>query len=142
MSGFTSGDGSFIVSIFDRGSDNKPVIRLMFKITQHSRDLVLLTNLVYYLGCGRYELRSGKEFGEFVVSNLPDIVEKKIPFCLRENYSSLDPGLGVKSLDFLEFKQVASLMQDKQHLTPEGLSKIKDIKSRMNASLRARVVKD
>jgi hypothetical protein len=38
----------------------------------------------------------------------------------------------MKSLDFLGFKEVASLMQDKQHLTLEGLSKIKDIKSIMN----------
>lgn len=45
----------------------------------------------------------------------------------------------MKSLEFLGFKQVASLMQDKQHLTPEGLSKIKDIKSRMNA---LRVIKE
>jgi hypothetical protein len=38
----------------------------------------------------------------------------------------------MKSLDFLGFKEVANLMQDKQHLTLEGLSKIKDIKSGMN----------
>ena len=127
VAGFTSGDGSFIVSIFSRGSDSKPGVRLMFKITQHSRDAVLLTSLIDYLGCGRYEPRSGKEHGEFIVSNLPDIVEKIIPF-----FESHFIG-GMKSLDFLAFKQVASLMQYKQHLTSEGLSKIKDIKSKMNA---------
>ena len=132
MPGFTSGDGSFILSIFDRSSDNKPVIRLRFKITQHSRDPVLPTNLVYYLGSGRYELRPGKVFGEFVFSNLPDIVEKNHTFFLKIIG-------GMKSLDFLEFKKVAKLMQDKQHLTPEGLSLIKDIKSNMNA---LRVIKD
>ncbi len=35
---------------------------------------------------------------------------------------------GMKSLDFLAFIEVASLMEYKQHLTPEGLFKIKDIK--------------
>lgn len=133
VAGFTSGDGSFIVSIFSRGSNSKPGIRLMFKITQHSRDAELLTSLIDYLGCGRYESISGKEHGEFIVSNLPDIVEKIIPFFECHSIG------GMKSLEFLGFKQVASLMQDKQYLTPEGLSKIKDIKSRMNA---LRVIKE
>lgn len=98
----------------------------MFKITQHTRDAELLTSLTHYLNCGRYESASGKEHGEFIVSNLPDIVEKIIPF-----FESPSIG-GMKSLDFLGFKEVASLMQDKQYLTLEGLSKIKDIKSGMN----------
>lgn len=42
VAGFTSGDGSFLVSIFSRDSSSKLSIRLMFKITQHSRDANLL----------------------------------------------------------------------------------------------------
>lgn len=80
VAGFTSGDGSFIVSIFSRGPASKPGIRLMFKITQHIRDAELLTSLIDYLNCGHYGSASGKAHGEFIVSNLPDIVEKIIPF--------------------------------------------------------------
>lgn len=98
----------------------------MFKITQHSRDANLLKNLVCYLSCGRYAASLAGNHGEFIVSNLPDIIGKIIPFF--ENYSIE----GVKSLDFLDFKEVALLMQNKLHLTEQGLSKIQSIKSKMN----------
>jgi hypothetical protein len=99
----------------------------MFKITQHSRDAELLKSLVSYLNCGCYTSSAERSHGEYIVSNLPDIVEKILPFF--ENH----PIEGMKSLDFGDFKQVAHLMQSKQHLTSEGLAKIKHIKSKMNS---------
>jgi len=54
------------------------------------------------------------------------IVNKIIPFF--NEY----PILGVKSLDFADFKKVAELMETKQHLTSEGLSNIIEIVKGMN----------
>ena len=39
---------------------------------------------------------------------------------------------GIKSRDFQDFCKVAKIMEDKSHLTPEGINKIKSIKSGMN----------
>ena len=39
---------------------------------------------------------------------------------------------GVKALDYLDWCKVAELMQNKVHLTKEGIDEIKKIKSRMN----------
>jgi hypothetical protein len=40
--------------------------------------------------------------------------------------------LGVKSLDFNDFKLVANLMYNKEHLTPKGLNLIIEIVNGMN----------
>jgi hypothetical protein len=81
VAGFVSGDGTFIISIFNRDIKTRSAVRLMFKITQHSRDEALLKSLVNSLGCGRYYAASSSyNHGEFVVSNLSDVTGKIIPF--------------------------------------------------------------
>jgi hypothetical protein len=88
-----------------------------------------MKSLGTYLGCGRYEARSkdtNTQVGDFVVTKLSDITEKIIPFF--DKY----PINGVKHLDNLDFCRVAELMQNKAHLTPEGLDHIRKIKIGMN----------
>lgn len=99
-------------------------VELRFEITQHSRDVLLMESLVKYLDCGTV-FRS-REAVDFVVTKLPDLSEKIIPFF--EKY----PLQGVKSHEFLDFKIVAKLMKNKEHLTQEGLEQIGQIKSGMN----------
>jgi LAGLIDADG endonuclease len=102
-------------------------VKLKFSISQHSRDAMLLKNLVGYFGCGNYFKSSGdKLIGSFTVQNFSDITEKIIPFLNKY------PVLGIKSKDFEDFCKVAELMRNKEHLTLEGLGKIRKIKSGMN----------
>jgi len=79
------------------------------------------------LGCGRYRERIGGLAGDFNVSKLSDLTEKIIPFF--DKY----PIRGVKALDFADFKAVAELMLNKEHLTESGLKKIQKIKAGMNS---------
>ena len=62
----------------------------------------------------------------FVVSKFNDIIEKVIPFF--DKY----PILGNKSLDYLDFKNTALLVENKEHLTKEGYEKILLLKAGMN----------
>ena len=39
---------------------------------------------------------------------------------------------GIKSMDFQDFCEIAKIMEDGSHLTPEGVRKTKSIKSGMN----------
>jgi hypothetical protein len=39
---------------------------------------------------------------------------------------------GVKAQDFADFKKVSVMVENKEHLTPEGLKKITKINSNMN----------
>ena len=99
-------------------------VELRFQITQHSRDTELMKSLVEYLGCGK--IFESREAVDFVVTKLPDLSYKIIPFF--DKY----PLQGVKSKEFLDFNIVAKLMKNKEHLTQEGLEQISQIKSGMN----------
>jgi len=87
---------------------------LVFQIGLHSRDSLLLKNLVEYLGCGTFREYPEKSVCYFTISSYNDIVTKLIP--MFDKY----PLQGAKYQDFIEFKQVAELMQNKAHLTEKG----------------------
>ena len=82
--------------------------------------------LISRLGCGKIELNLKQSAVYFVVVSFKDIFEKIIP--LFDKY----PIKGVKALDFCDFKRIANLMYNKEHLTEQGLSKIQSIKLNMN----------
>jgi hypothetical protein len=125
IAGFASGDGCFYVSLFKSPTKLGESVRLMFTITQHSRDEQLMKSLVDYLGFGRYVARNG-EHGELLVTDIEAVTNKVIP--LFSKY----PIVGIKSQDFQDFKQVALLIKNKDHLTIKGLEKIRNIKAEMN----------
>jgi hypothetical protein len=102
---------------------------------------------VEYFGCGNYYKRLNGLSCAFIVTKLDDMTEKVIP--LYANYSLL----GSKKQDYLDFKRVAELMNDKGSFNPsphsgspphtcvgwiaslvggEGLDQIQAIKSGMN----------
>nr|QBM09699.1 hypothetical protein [Dactylella sp.] len=126
LAGFVSGEGCFFVDVYKSKTNLGFAVRLIFKITQHSRDGILLGKLTDYFGCGKYYKESNRERGEFRVNKFSDIQEKIIPFFVKFPIS------GVKALDFMDFCEVAKLIENKEHLTLDGLEKIKKIKSRMN----------
>jgi hypothetical protein len=80
--------------------------------------------LEQYLNCGTYY--PSDNIGEFVVSNFLEIKTKLLPFF--DNY----PILGVKYLDYLDFKQAALMVDKKEHLTEKGYETILALKSGMN----------
>ena len=51
---------------------------------------------------------------------------------LRRPFFNEYPILGVKSLDFADFKKVAELVKNKEHLTESGFSEILKIVQQMN----------
>jgi hypothetical protein len=130
ISGFTSAEGCFLVGI--KPSNTISIgyqTFLRFKITQHIRDKLLITNIINYLGCGRLRESKDVKFLDIDVQKFSDIQDKIIPFF---NKYSL---LGVKALDFSDFTLIASLMKDKDHLNQEGLDKIRKIKAGMKKTI-------
>lgn len=128
LAGFAAGEGCFSVSIFKDTTNTGFTVKLIFILAQHSRDMALLQSLVDYLGCGRYTPRVNQEAGDFMVTKFADFRDKIIPFFAKY------PIAGVKSLDLADFCKVAELMQQKAHLTEEGLAEIRLIKAGMNLS--------
>ena len=125
VGGFTSGEGSFIIKISKSPNSKLGVgVQLIFQITQHSRDKILINNLVSYFGCGKLV-----EYGDkvnFIVGKFSDITEKIIPFFNKH------PVVGVKLLNYNDWCKVAEIIKAKGHLTKFGLDQIVKIKERIN----------
>jgi hypothetical protein len=93
VAGFTSGDGSFKVSIREsKACKVGSRVIIIFVLTQHIRDELLLKSLVNFFGCG--QAYSYKDHTQFICQSFKDNYEKILPFFRKY------PILGVKSRDF------------------------------------------
>lgn len=80
-----------------------------------------MESFVIYFNCGAVYENTGHV--TFVVTKLSDITDKIIPFFQKY------PLQGFKLSNFDEFCRVAKLMQEKAHLTSDGINKILKIKN-------------
>jgi len=125
VTGFVDGEGNFSIKItknnqYKTGSS----VRVWFQVNQHYRDNELINSFVNFFGCGLTYVDSKATY--FVVSKLSDILNIIIPFF--DEYS-----LRSSKLDnFLDFKQGAIMLSNKEHLSIEGLNKLVALKAGMN----------
>ena len=122
LAGFVAAEGCFYVSV----TNSKPnsVVTLVFILTQDSRDEKLMLLIGEYLGCGH--VYKNRTWINLLVSKFDDINLKIIPFFKKYKIK------GVKALDFVDFCKVAVKVEQKKHLTAEGLEEIRKIKVGMN----------
>ena len=93
--GFIEGEGCFFVVLDDNQSSiTNFITNLLFKLTQHSRDIELLKNISKFLGCGTIYEESKNQIANLICKNLSDIEKKIIPFF--EKYLLR----GIKRLDY------------------------------------------
>jgi hypothetical protein len=103
---------------------------LRFSVHLHIRDLEVLDGISTYLkGKGSFNKKIilSKNSANLQMTKYSDIVDIIIPFF--DN----NPILGMKSLDFEDFKKVSKIIETKEYLTnPIMYNKIVKIKSNMN----------
>lgn len=77
--GFTSAEGCFYVNTYKTNNKLGRGVQLVFSITQHIRDEVLMNSLISNLDCGYIKTKSHSQFSwiEFIVTKFSDIEEKK-----------------------------------------------------------------
>jgi len=125
LAGFSSGEGCFNVRLKKLESSLLGLQTILtFKLSQHSRDKELMESIVDYLNCGN--VYKDSDSVQYVVTKFTDLTDKLIPFF--DKYEII----GIKTQDYVDFKKVVKLMQDKDHLTESGLNKIIIIKDGMN----------
>ena len=79
--GFTCGEGYFGVKLLSSSTiKTGKQVKLIFQITQHTRDELLLKSLVDYFGCGKHYVSSREGYGDFQVGKYSDIMKTIIPF--------------------------------------------------------------
>ena len=125
LAGFTDGEGSFNVSFRPRKDYPLPwKVSLSFNVSQ--KDRVILALFKRYLGCGTLRGRPD-DVWYYEVTNLNAIVGNVIPFFERFPFLSAK-----KKRDFGKFRQIAALMKQGEHLSPDGIRKILEIREAMN----------
>jgi LAGLIDADG endonuclease len=124
--GFVDGEGCFFVGI-----NRQPTMRVgwqvlpEFRVVQHERDVAILEQLREFFECGQITRNHGDR-KELRIRGLRELSERVVPFF------AANPLRTVKRSSFDCFAEVIRLMQRGEHLTMEGLARIKELASRMN----------
>ena len=123
LAGFIEAEGNFHIGISD---NNKlklgKAVGLVFTLTQHRRDEVLLKSLVkFFENSGYFSMRKGGLACDYKMADFNDIYNKLVPFMNKY------PLYGTKLLSLNKFKQAAGIIKHKEHLTLQGLTKLQAI---------------
>nr|QIJ45931.1 hypothetical protein [Calonectria ilicicola]QIJ45956.1 hypothetical protein [Calonectria ilicicola] len=126
LTGFTDAEGCFFLNIRSNRNNTGYWVTAGFSLVQHSRDLLLFKLIKEYLGYGNFIEENNREVVRIKVENFKLITEQVIPFFVN------NPLQSSKLLEFTDFCRACDLIKEKAHLTEEGITKLKEIKSGMN----------
>jgi hypothetical protein len=123
ISGFSEGDSSFFISI--RSSNNQ--VRLFYSIGLNEREYKLLIKIQsFFGGIGKITKNSSNNSVNFNVTRISELLNVIIP------HFEIYKLKGDKSPHYLIWLKVIKLVNQKSHLTPEGLVEIKFLISNLN----------
>lgn len=129
ITGFSDGEATFTFNIIK--SPSNPVkyeLQLFYIITLHKKDLPLLVLIQKYFDNKGQELQVTDDNVILTISSIKDLEAVIKHF---DEY----PLVTQKLVDYLLFKQVYTIICNKEHLTLEGFQKIVAIKSVLNKDL-------
>nr|YP_008965347.1 LAGLIDADG [Rhynchosporium commune]YP_008965420.1 LAGLIDADG [Rhynchosporium secalis]AHC02367.1 LAGLIDADG [Rhynchosporium commune]AHC02440.1 LAGLIDADG [Rhynchosporium secalis] len=122
LAGFSDADASFQIKILKRINRDKPEIRLKFKIDKKSNLLLVL--IKEYLG-GNIGYRISQDTYYYGSTSFGSAI-KVIKYFDQYHLQSR------KHISYLRWRKAYRLIQNKEHLTEKGLTKILIIKSLIN----------
>jgi len=124
--GFIDGEGCFHISVSKNSTMKLGYqVSLEFTITQHVRDKELMNKFVEFFGCG-YVTPDTSNKVQYRIRNRNDLAKYLFPF--MDN----NPLLSIKTLDYTDFKRVHTMLDNREHLTQEGLDLIRKIAAGTN----------
>lgn len=125
--GFTDGDGCFHVNI---GKDIRMKIgyqvKLNWSLTQHNKDINLLKNINKIFINDKAFIYKNKDCNILRIQNKHILNKYIIPIYLNTPLKTR------KNKDFIYWLEILELILKKEHLTIEGLNKIKELRILMN----------
>jgi hypothetical protein len=124
--GFVDGEGCFHVGINPHPEMSAGVQVLPeFTVVQHERDVQVLHALKSYFGCGVVRKNNGDRMA-YRVRGHEHLSKNIIPFFEKHPLKSR------KRVDFIKFREIVILMSRGDHLTSEGVERIRAITEEMN----------
>ncbi len=126
ITGFVDGEGCFHVGV-SRHPGTKAGVQILpeFTVVQHERDAQLLHALKAHFGCGVVRRNRGDRMA-YRVRNREHLLRRIVPFFVEHPLKSK------KRVDFQKFRRVLLMMERGDHLTAEGIEKIRRIAAQMN----------
>ena len=126
--GFVDGEGCFHVGI-NQNQEMKLGVQVLpeFTVVQHQVDVQVLHALKDYFGCGVVRKNHGTRLC-YRVRGQDNLLHKILPFFEKHQLKTR------KRVDFAKFRKVVLLIQKEEHLDPDGLEKIRQIKATMNST--------
>jgi hypothetical protein len=129
--GLVDGEGSFAVH-FNQSCRRRAKVEPRFCLKLQAADKILLDQLKDFFGCGKVYIQRDRRPNHslcfrYEVSNRTELLEKVIPFFQQHPLRSPS-----KRRDFALFQQVLSLIQAGDHLTDEGLERMKQLAAEMH----------
>jgi hypothetical protein len=126
--GFVDGEGCFHIGI-NKNQAMKLGVQVLpeFTVVQHQADEQVLYALKAYFGCGVVRKNHGTRLC-YRVRGHENLLHRIIPFFEKHQLKTR------KRVDFAKFRKVVLLMEKEEHLKPDGLEKIRQIKTTMNST--------
>jgi LAGLIDADG endonuclease len=124
--GFVDGEGCFYVGINPHAemSASHQVLP-EFTVVQHEKDVQILHALKAHFGCGVVRRNHGDRMA-YRVRSKEHLLQRILPFFMKHSLKTK------KNVEFLKFRDVLLLMENNDHLTAEGVEKIRAIAGAMN----------
>lgn len=132
VAGFIDGEGCFTIVISKHKTKKLGLdARIHFQIEVRADDVDIIQDIQQTLQCGRIYYLSYERYGwnphvELKVSSLGEITQKLIPFLTRY------PLRAKKKRSYKLFLQAVEILLKKEHLTHEGIEKLRRIREHMN----------
>ena len=137
--GVVDGEGCFTIVISKHKTKKLGLdARLHFEIELRDDDEEILRSIQQTLDCGRiyhlcYERYGWNPHVELKVSSIKEIREKLIPFFRKHKLR------GKKRKSFELFVKAAKVFENREHLTMEGIEKLREIRRSMNKYSKKRL---
>ena len=128
--GFVDGEGCFHIAINKNETLTSGYQVLPeFTVTQHERDIKVLYALKTFFGCGVVRVNHENRYC-YRVRGFHHLQEIIVPFFEKHKL------LTTKRVNFEKFRRVLLMMERKEHLTLQGLEKIREIQQTMNRAAK------
>lgn len=103
-------------------------VQLQFAVAQHLQDRLLMERFIpFFNGVGQVTLSGGSgSVCQYRIRGMDGLERELFPFLAAY------PLITMKSIDYENFKLVHAMMRRGEHLTPQGLDKIRELQSLMN----------
>ena len=139
ISGLTTGEGSFFISLHKIKNSDKKQLRAVFCILMNEKEKQLLEDIKDFFKCGelvyRKQYRNSKPCYMYNVRKIKDLWEIIIPFF--DEYRLR----GTKLVNYLIWKECIERIYDGEHNTKEGYRTILLLRENLNRDSQHRRIK-